>query len=160
MPALDIFSSSAFSMVALTDAINKMPFVPGRIGQLGLFREQGVSTTSVMIEEREGNLNRCVRHRLEQCLQRVEHLLGLARRHRLFRAQVLFDQRRQLSRPALGRPRDVEPLRQLHLRHEHEHHDRAQILAAAPRPLGSAPEASQLPGLPAERCSQSVHHKQ
>jgi Phage major capsid protein E len=57
MPALDIFSSSAFSMVALTDAINKMPYVPGRIGQLGLFREQGVSTTSVMIEEREGSLN-------------------------------------------------------------------------------------------------------
>ncbi len=57
MPALDIFSSSAFSMVSLTDAINKMPYVPGRIGQLGLFREQGVSTTSVMIEEREGSLN-------------------------------------------------------------------------------------------------------
>jgi hypothetical protein len=56
MPALDIFSGSAFSMVALTDAINKMPFVPGRIGQLGLFREQGVSTTAVMIEEREGAL--------------------------------------------------------------------------------------------------------
>jgi hypothetical protein len=56
MPALDIFTGSAFSMVALTDAINKMPFVPGRIGQLGLFREQGVSTTSVMIEEREGSL--------------------------------------------------------------------------------------------------------
>ena len=56
MPALDIFSGSAFSMVALTDAINQMLFVPGRIGQLGLFREQGVSTTSVMIEEREGNL--------------------------------------------------------------------------------------------------------
>ena len=31
MPALDIFSGSAFSMVALTDAINQMPFVPGRI---------------------------------------------------------------------------------------------------------------------------------
>ena len=54
MPALDIFGSSAFTMVALTDAINKMPYVPGRIGQLSLFREQGVSTTSVMIEEREG----------------------------------------------------------------------------------------------------------
>ena len=43
--------------LALTDAINKTPYVPGRIGQLGLFREQGVSTTSVMIEEREGSLN-------------------------------------------------------------------------------------------------------
>ena len=29
MPALNIFSSSAFTMVALTDAINKMPYVPG-----------------------------------------------------------------------------------------------------------------------------------
>jgi hypothetical protein len=57
MPALDIFSNSAFSMVALTDAINHMPYVPGRVGRLGLFREQGVSTTSVMIEEREGSLN-------------------------------------------------------------------------------------------------------
>src|SRR5512132_3935173 len=57
MPALDIFSGHAFTMVSLTDAINKMPYVPGRIGQLGLFREQGVSTTSVMIEEREGSLN-------------------------------------------------------------------------------------------------------
>ena len=57
MPALDIFGSSAFTMVSLTDAINKMPYVPGRIGQLGLFREQGVSTTSVMIEERDGSLN-------------------------------------------------------------------------------------------------------
>src|SRR5688500_12287459 len=44
-------------MAVLTDAINKMPYLPGRIGQLGLFREQGVSTTSVMIEEREGSLN-------------------------------------------------------------------------------------------------------
>src|SRR5918996_1302490 len=35
----------------------RCPYVPGRIGQLGLFREQGVSTTSVMIEEREGSLN-------------------------------------------------------------------------------------------------------
>jgi hypothetical protein len=34
-----------------------MPYVPGRIGQLGLFREQGVATTSVMIEEKEGSLN-------------------------------------------------------------------------------------------------------
>lgn len=57
MPALDIFSNSAFSVISLTDAINKVPFVPGRIGQLGLFDETGIVTTSVMIEEREGSLN-------------------------------------------------------------------------------------------------------
>ena len=56
MPALDIFSNNAFSLVSLTDAINKVPFVPGRIGQLGLFDETGVSTTTVVIEEREGSL--------------------------------------------------------------------------------------------------------
>lgn len=56
MPALDIFNSNAFSMVSLTDSINKVPFLPGRIGQLGLFREQGVATTSVLVEEREGSL--------------------------------------------------------------------------------------------------------
>ncbi|OSM08759.1 major capsid protein [Magnetofaba australis] len=57
MGALDVFNSNAFSLVSLTDAINKMPFVPGRIGQMGLFHEQGVATTTVLIEEREGSLN-------------------------------------------------------------------------------------------------------
>jgi hypothetical protein len=56
MPTLDIFSNNAFSVISLTDAVNKMPFVPGRIGQLGLFEEKGVSTTSIMIEEKEGSL--------------------------------------------------------------------------------------------------------
>ncbi len=56
MPILDIFSNDAFSVVSLTDAINKMPFIPGKVGQLGIFQESGVSTTSIMIEEREGSL--------------------------------------------------------------------------------------------------------
>ena len=56
MPSLDIFGSNAFSMVSLTDAINKMPYVPGKVGQLGLFTETGVTTTSIMIEEKEGSL--------------------------------------------------------------------------------------------------------
>jgi hypothetical protein len=43
--------------MALTDAINKRPFVPGRIGQLELFREQGIFNPSVVIEEPEGSLN-------------------------------------------------------------------------------------------------------
>jgi len=56
MPTLDIFRNNAFSVTSLTDAINKMPFVPGKVGQLGIFSESGVSTTSIMIEEREGSL--------------------------------------------------------------------------------------------------------
>lgn len=53
---LDIFNSNAFGVVPLTDAINKLKFVPGRIGQLGLFASSSISTTSVAIEERDGIL--------------------------------------------------------------------------------------------------------
>ncbi len=56
MPSLDVFNNNAFSMVSLTDAINKVPFIPGRVGQLGLFTEKGVATTSVGIEEKNGSL--------------------------------------------------------------------------------------------------------
>jgi hypothetical protein len=53
---LDVFNQDAFSVVSLTDAINKPKFVPGRLGQLGIFQETPVATTSVSIEERDGLL--------------------------------------------------------------------------------------------------------
>lgn len=56
MNALDIFNHNAFSVISMTDAINKIPFIPGKIGQMGLFRESGIATTTVMIEEKEGTL--------------------------------------------------------------------------------------------------------
>jgi len=56
MQAVDIFKDDAFSLVSLTDAINKVPFVPGQVLSLGLFEEQGVSTTSIMVEEVDGAL--------------------------------------------------------------------------------------------------------
>jgi hypothetical protein len=55
-----------------------------------------------------------------------------------------------------AKPADVEPLRQFDLRHEQEHYDRGQTLAPFSGPIGCAPEASQLPALPAERSSQAV----
>lgn len=54
---LDIFNTNAFGLVALTDAINSIKFVPGRIGALGLFNETSISTTTVAIEEKGGILN-------------------------------------------------------------------------------------------------------
>lgn len=57
MPMLDIFNSDAFGVVPLTDAINSLKFVPGRIGTLGLFNETGISTLSVSIEEKGGILS-------------------------------------------------------------------------------------------------------
>lgn len=56
MPALDVFNSDAFSVLTLTDAINKVPYVPGQVMGLGLFQEVPVATTAVMIEEKDGVL--------------------------------------------------------------------------------------------------------
>ncbi len=53
---LDVFKTDAFSVVSLTDAILKAPYQPGRIGQLNLFRERGVATTTVVVEEKAGVL--------------------------------------------------------------------------------------------------------
>ena len=57
MPTLDVFNQDAFSLMSLTAAINKAPYKPSRIGQLGLFGEQRISTTQVMVEERDGLLS-------------------------------------------------------------------------------------------------------
>lgn len=51
MPTLDIFKDDAFGLVSMTKSINEQPHVPGRIGELGLFSEEGVSTTSVSVEK-------------------------------------------------------------------------------------------------------------
>ena len=56
MPSLNVFTQDAFSVLSLTDAINKAPFVPGRAGQLLDWAPRGVATTSVMVEERGGVL--------------------------------------------------------------------------------------------------------
>ena len=53
---LDVFNGNAFNVTSLTDAINKMPHKPGRLGELGLFSSKGVTSRSVNIEEREGVL--------------------------------------------------------------------------------------------------------
>ena len=57
MPSLDAFSThGAFNMRTLTDSVNKIPYVPGRIASLGLFDERGITTSGVMIEEKDGVL--------------------------------------------------------------------------------------------------------
>lgn len=56
MTMLDVFNQEAFSVTSLTDAINKIKFVPQRIEQMGLFRSTGVATTTIAIEEKDGQL--------------------------------------------------------------------------------------------------------
>lgn len=50
MATLDIFGDDAFSVASMTASINSVPYKPMRIGQLGLFEESGISTTTAMIE--------------------------------------------------------------------------------------------------------------
>ncbi|POA25664.1 MULTISPECIES: major capsid protein [unclassified Pseudomonas] len=45
-----------FSVANLTAAVNKLPAIPGKVGAMGLFDEKGVTSTSVVIDEREGRL--------------------------------------------------------------------------------------------------------
>ena len=57
MPVLDFFNSSAFNMVSLTAAINKIPNMYGRCRELNLFPGLGVSTRTIIVEEQNGVLN-------------------------------------------------------------------------------------------------------
>ncbi|CBA14757.1 major capsid protein [Xanthomonas albilineans] len=52
----DIFNADAFSLLSLTKAINNIPFVPSRAGQVAGWEELSISTTSVMLEEQDGKL--------------------------------------------------------------------------------------------------------
>lgn len=57
MPTLtDVFTPDLFGVTTLTAAVNELPFVPGRLGELGLFQEQGIGTTTAVIEYKEGLL--------------------------------------------------------------------------------------------------------
>ena len=56
-PEINVWDGDGFTLESLTAAINNMPYRPGQIGKLGLFDEDGVTTTMVSIEERNGKLS-------------------------------------------------------------------------------------------------------
>jgi hypothetical protein len=56
MEVLDVFNSDAFSMDSLVHSINHVDHKPTRLGDLGLFTLEPISTTSVIIEEDYGTL--------------------------------------------------------------------------------------------------------
>jgi hypothetical protein len=53
---LDVFKNDAFSVISMTDAVNKMPFKPGYLLSSGLFRPVPVRTRTVAIEMKAGRL--------------------------------------------------------------------------------------------------------
>ena len=56
MASFDVFKGDGFSLSSLTAAINTGPHVPTRIGDSGLFTEEGVTTTTVQIEKKGSKL--------------------------------------------------------------------------------------------------------
>lgn len=47
---LDVFKADAFKFHTLTKAISDIPFLPTKIGDLGIFQQEPISTTSIDIE--------------------------------------------------------------------------------------------------------------
>lgn len=58
MPGMvDIWDGEGFTIESLTAAINNEPYRPGQISASGIFEEEGVSTTRISIEQRDGKLS-------------------------------------------------------------------------------------------------------
>jgi hypothetical protein len=53
----DVFHSNIFSLVDLTSSIYNLPYVPHRLSDLGIFEERGITTTTVVVEQKQGILN-------------------------------------------------------------------------------------------------------
>jgi hypothetical protein len=54
---LDVFNQDAFGVISLTDAVNHIPFIPGRAGEVINWEEEGITTTTAVIEEQFGTLS-------------------------------------------------------------------------------------------------------
>lgn len=50
MPGLGIFDTDKFKMQELTVAVNEAPKTPSHLGDMGLFEEEGVTTTAIAVE--------------------------------------------------------------------------------------------------------------
>jgi hypothetical protein len=57
MPTMDIFNQDAFNCVSVTQALEKVPFQPSLLGQLGIFEPVPVRTDVVAVEKRDGVLS-------------------------------------------------------------------------------------------------------
>jgi hypothetical protein len=50
---LDIFNNDAFSVIRMTEGMREISYVPGRIGELGLFQVENIDTLDVAIEKQD-----------------------------------------------------------------------------------------------------------
>jgi len=56
MASLDVFHNDIFSTIALTTAVEKLPFNPTGIGSLGVFDPMPIRNTALAVEQRQGKL--------------------------------------------------------------------------------------------------------
>ena len=56
-PMINPFDAGGYSLAEMTQAINILPNVYTRLGEIGLFRFEGITQRSVIIEQAEGVLN-------------------------------------------------------------------------------------------------------
>src|SRR5205809_7553023 len=56
-PVINPFDAGGYTLAEMTTAINILPNIYTRLGELGLFRFEGVTQRSVMIEQAEGVLD-------------------------------------------------------------------------------------------------------
>lgn len=56
MASLDVFNQDAFSTIQLTAAVEKLPYQPQALGELGIFDPFPIRTKALFIEERLGKL--------------------------------------------------------------------------------------------------------
>ena len=57
MALLDIFDDDAFTVHSLTASVDKLPYMPERLGRMGLFQPSPITTSIAIIEERQGRLS-------------------------------------------------------------------------------------------------------
>jgi hypothetical protein len=53
---LNVFTGDAYNLVSLTTSINTLPIQPSMLGQMKLFNSEGITTTTAVIERRNGRL--------------------------------------------------------------------------------------------------------
>jgi hypothetical protein len=56
MASLDVFKSDAFSTTSLTEFVNKKPYIPTMLRDMGLFEVEPVRTTTIWVEIKNGSI--------------------------------------------------------------------------------------------------------
>lgn len=57
MANMDVFNGDAFSLISLSHAIDRMPYTPQFLGQLGIFQATPVDQSTVWVDERDGEIS-------------------------------------------------------------------------------------------------------